>query len=956
MTKIYQSIVKKWLHTMAFLLVMFFGLSTQAQIAVTVTNNTNTTPNLAASYASFAAAVTDLNAVTAMSGPVTLSLATGNENAPTLGFILGSATLNAALSATNTITITGNGAGTVLSAYTGGTGTPGTAVQDAIFKVSGADYLTIQNITFTDGNTANPATMEAGLIFYKASATDGCNNNTVQNCIFNMQRINFAAGTTPMYDGSVGIMFINSTATAATTALTITAASGASSNNRVLSNSINGGNIGIGFNGFAAATPFTLADTNNVIGDSPSTGNTILNYGGGASANNPAAGIRLNSQWGATVAFNTINNNDGNGVNHPSTLRGILVGTATSASINITNNAITLTGGGTTSQLDGISNATGSTPASNTVNINDNIVSLNYPTATGATVNGITNTGNAATINMSSNNVSSGSAIPGTGTHILLNGGGAVGSTLTISNNVLGAYTRSSTGAGILRGIVFTSPSTLNLSGNTVNGLTYTNAASTGSVDGIYGFSSSLDVTILNNTISNIRANGTVRGIIEFGTSPANKTFINNTVYDIENVAGYAGTGVSFSGIIGSTGTVTVSRNKVYDITSRGTTGASATGISVTGGSVNNISNNLVGNLYTPTATGLEAIRGISVTSSAAVTVYHNTVNLDATTTSTTTFGTSAFSFSTSPSSVDVRNNILKNNSTPAQEGLNVATNGMSVAIRRSTGTAGTVPANYAATSNNNLIFTNSGAGTNNHVAYAEGLATVTNIQNTVANLKTFMVNRDQASGEEDVTFISTTGSSADFLHINNTIPTFAESGGITTTIGVDIDNESRFGFGGYTGTGSAVDIGADEFNGISSTPSCSGAPATANALASVTSLCAGTTSILSLDVTYTTLNNVYQWQSSTDNVTFAPISGANSPTYTASPLVTTYYRCVVTCTTSSQSTNSSSALVTVLAPTYATVPLTESFETTWLTTCVTAPLGVQIQMLLGEQITRQLY
>jgi hypothetical protein len=48
----------------SFLLVLS---SIQAQVAVTVTGNTNTTPNLAASYTSLASALTGLNAVTAMS-------------------------------------------------------------------------------------------------------------------------------------------------------------------------------------------------------------------------------------------------------------------------------------------------------------------------------------------------------------------------------------------------------------------------------------------------------------------------------------------------------------------------------------------------------------------------------------------------------------------------------------------------------------------------------------------------------------------------------------------------------------------------------------------------------------------------------------------------------------------------------------------------------------------------
>ena len=62
-----------------------------------------------------------------------------------------------------------------------------------------------------------------------------------------------------MIEGSVGILMINSMATAATTALTPVAAAGTNSNNKFYTNTINGGNYGMGLIGFAGATPFTTA-------------------------------------------------------------------------------------------------------------------------------------------------------------------------------------------------------------------------------------------------------------------------------------------------------------------------------------------------------------------------------------------------------------------------------------------------------------------------------------------------------------------------------------------------------------------------------------------------------------------------------------------------------------------------------------------------------------------------
>ncbi|HEY6063939.1 MAG TPA: hypothetical protein VIV35_10045 [Chitinophagaceae bacterium] len=75
-----------------------------------------------------------------MSGPVTLTLAAGtSETAPPTGLTIGSATLNPALSASNTVTIIkAAGPATVLNAGVG-TSTPGSAAPDGILKLTGAD-------------------------------------------------------------------------------------------------------------------------------------------------------------------------------------------------------------------------------------------------------------------------------------------------------------------------------------------------------------------------------------------------------------------------------------------------------------------------------------------------------------------------------------------------------------------------------------------------------------------------------------------------------------------------------------------------------------------------------------------------------------------------------------------------------------------------------------------------
>ncbi|MCS6916854.1 MAG: GEVED domain-containing protein [Chitinophagales bacterium] len=91
----------------------------------------------------------------------------------------------------------------------------------------------------------------------------------------------------------------------------------------------------------------------------------------------------------------------------------------------------------------------------------------------------------------------------------------------------------------------------------------------------------------------------------------------------------------------------------------------------------------------------------------------------------------------------------------------------------------------------------------------------------------------------------------------------------------------------------------------------CSGAPAAANTQSTVSAACSGIPFTLSLSITYLDLGITYQWQRSTDGVSYTNITGATTKTYVATQSSATYYRCRVTCSNSGQSTNSSALLVT---------------------------------------------
>lgn len=864
----------------------------QAQISVTVTNGTNTTPNLSASYASLAAALTDLNAVTAMSGPVTLTLS-GSETAPVKGFVLGSATLNPVLSATNTITLINSGTVTINAGV--GTSNGPTASPDGMFILNGADHVTIDGITFTDGNTTNATvTMEFGLAMFKRTAGDGCNNNTIQNCTFNMQRINVTSGTAPLVDGSVSIGVYNSTFAAATTALTPTnggtlATNGTNSGNRFYTNTINGGNNGIAIIGFAATvgvgpTPNAatfLGDLSNDIGGSSSgTGNIVRNYGGGTSAAVPAAGIRGNNQWSINISYNTVNNNNGSGVNHPNTLRGINAQAGTSASATIHNNTVTVNGGGTTSLVIAIDNGIGVTAASNTISIRNNTIqNCTYPTGTTGTFQAINNSASAANVfirgNQILNNTYTGATTTGvwtgianTGTNIVnidsntidgltlagtsttsagISVGSPTGAGCSANNNMVTNITRTSATTGTQRGIVMTSPTNnMTFNNNTVSNISFSNAASTGSIDGIYGLSSATNITINGNTITglSVPTSGTINGIREFG-STGTKIIQNNQINNFTTTSGGVGGG-TFNGISVSAGSLTISSNTIHTLNSTGTsggTGGSIAGIIISGGTTSNIFknkiyglntnstsstttvvtgilasggtsvsifNNMVGALTAPAAGFSDAIRGIAITSTTTSTEYFvsfNTVNVSASS-SATNFGTSGIfhtaSITATTGALNLRNNIIVNTSTPNGTGLTVA-------YRR--GGRNSL-ANYSATSNRNLFYAGTPGSAN--LIYVDS----TNSVQTMSAYKAGVFSsgtvspRDEASFSENVSFQSTTGSSADFLKIDLSIATQIESGG-TPIAGITDD------FFGTTRNTTSPDVGAFEGNltGLDLTP-----------------------------------------------------------------------------------------------------------------------------------------
>jgi len=596
----------------------------------------STAPASCTNYISFASAINDLN-TRGIDGDVRFLVDAGfTETAPVGGLALGTALLNGTTTGrTISFEKSGAGANPLISAYAGGVGSPSTATPDGIWSIRGTDNVTISEIDLVDGNTTNNATMEYGYGLFKLTNNDGVQNMTITGCTITLNRVNNTASVTPMVEGSVGILVINATATAATTPLTPTAASGANSNNKFYSNTIQNCNHGISLSGFAASSPFTLGDTNNDIGGTSAlTGNIIRNFGGGGATQ--SAGIRAQNQWGLNVAYNTINNNDGSGVNHNGPLRGIYGQSGTSASVNITNNSITLTSGTTGgSACTPIENIIGATAAGNTVNINDNTITASLPTATTASFVAISQTASAANVNINGNIIQN-CSLPGSGAWTGILNSSATGTISMVGNQVINNNIAST---GIFLGITNTTGGTissLSINNNVISNNTKNILAATHNIINTSGIAGS-NMTVNGNVITDNTFNTTITAgaitlnAINGGTSTY--TYDGNVVSNI-SIAGIGGTATfTLRGIANVSGATneTISNNQVSRLFVTGTTTSSSPnlviGILSNAGSasVKNIFNNRVDTLYTSSVINSN-ITGIQSTTGTTVGIYRNKV------------------------------------------------------------------------------------------------------------------------------------------------------------------------------------------------------------------------------------------------------------------------------------------------------------------------------------------
>lgn len=617
---------------LACLLGIFVAMPSMAQVT------TNSGSGLAASYPSLADAITALNAAT-ISSPVTITLS-GNETAPAGGYVI-----TASGDATNTITIQGSS-----STITAGIQTAGIQ-HDAIFKIVGGDYITLQNFTMQEnaGNTVvtpigSQTMTEFGVAIYLASATNGAQNNTIQNNTISLSST---------YPNAMGIMSTSSNSSTHGT-LEATATTGTNSNNKFYNNTIS--NVAYGFYFLCPPITTTIFESGiEVGGNSSGTGNNIT-FGIAAattisnlnrfSGTLPAAITFRNGGAGSSVRHNTITSNS---LAYTQTLGvGGIVTTLGTAATGVTytttwsNNTITLTNNGSTPLLAidfGYGLNTGTIVGNNnTITLNNTPVAAASGNMTGirASYASATNTLNGNTITTVQSPTTAGSttrSING------INAAGA-GSTVNVNNNTITVQQNAPTGtatygSGAITYIdVSASSGTVNVNSNQLL-TTGSTIRSTGTCIGINHTSGTITVgiTIDQNTINidRVASSGTISATNESTTPSTVAHTITNNAITFTSLAGTSlANGIVTLGGTSATGTVKSINNNTISISGTNTGTSIGIQIGYSNGTMNN--NSVTISCAAATITAFQA----TSTGARAHTMTGNTLSLTSSSTSPT--------------------------------------------------------------------------------------------------------------------------------------------------------------------------------------------------------------------------------------------------------------------------------------------------------------------------------
>ena len=820
-------------------------------------------------FTDIASTVTYLN-TNGVSGAVTINVPAGyTETAPSGGF-----SITATGTAANTITFKKSGTGTNPT-FTAFTPQASGILSDAVFKIVGGDYITIDGFTLQE-NAANTTTAagtnnmtEWGIALLYAITTNGCQNITLQNNTITLNRT---------YQNTFGI-YANSVhaATTPTTSATATGATGGNHNLKIYSNNISNIN-----NGILIIGPTAAADLNtglDIGGTSLSQGNTLTDFGNTgtfsayASVSGTVYGILARNTTNYNISFNSITSSVGGTT--AGSLRGIYVPAASNAPTGtlaqtINSNSISLRSGVAGGAVQGIAVDAGTSTATSSLSINSNdFTNLSNTVSGAAAIIGITNgaitnsqsINNNTFTNISCNTTSNVSfivyaAAGGTGTQTVssnsivtaFNKTGAGGTVslaalaagasvagATITHNLNNFSNITVTGATTISGWtntdVGTTTTTKNITNNTFSSWTGGSSAITGiNISGAVG-----TANITGNTVSNITGGaGTITGM-SISSAVGTSTVTGNTVSNITGTGGVTGIsstaavsantssntifGLTTSGasnvigLVASGTTATIAKNKIYTINGTGVSSVSY-GLQVTSGTTTNVYNNIVSGITSSNTSSYSSIFGMTFTLTGTCNIYFNTIYIGGSAGITGT-GATGLMYYSSGTANNIKNNLIYVN-VAASASTNVAV------VRRSvSGTANTPPTATVYNADKNVYYAPSSANT---YLYAEGTSTLTNgyavsglTASTSSNLK------------NDPNFNASSSLYRTFLGSSREVGTYTENTSLSASAGVVTPSGLSFAESGgipistpsitddYSGTtrnATTPDIGAIEFTG----------------------------------------------------------------------------------------------------------------------------------------------
>jgi trimeric autotransporter adhesin len=682
-------------------------------------------------YTSIADAVTALNSSGVGSGGVTFNIAAGHTE--TASNIVIAITANQPTESNPVIfQKSGAGANPLITAA------PGVSQNlDGIIKLSGADYITFDGIDLLDppSNTGD-AMMEWGYALLRNSPTDGCQNVTIKNCVITLQKINVVSSTV----FSAGIYVANRDLSGTT--VNATDPAGQNSYNRFFGNTIS--NV---YKGMLIISSSTARDIDNQVGVFGEDPNVITNWGG---SNQTAEGIRCEGQINVKISNNIING----GAGTTSTVYGIIAtlfgAAAVAPNYEISHNQVTITANTTTS----LQRAIRALATGDTVRIHNNIVENCIISGTSATFMGIihdpTGATNAAYIH---NNIVRNNNLGTTGDMTLLGSTGTINHLEIYDNEI---YENQKTGASGNVYCIRAENGNVNVYSNQIynNSMPVSSGTTGSAVIGYYNTgNTAVTENVFNNTIHNLSVGGSstsgntvtygIYSVPTLSSSTVVKNIYGNVIHGFASTVGYVG------GIFQQYGTsVQIHKNNIYNLSTASTNNTSfAAGIIITGvltGAGVNVTayNNFISDLRTPASSNPNGVIGINSMLSASgtsVSLYYNTIYLNASSTG-ANFGSSGISAvgnaSATSAVLEMKNNIIINESVPAGSGLTVA-------FRRSNENL----ENYSLESNNNDFY--AGTPSANRLIFYDGL----NSDQTLAEYKLRVVPRDSSSISKAVIF-----------------------------------------------------------------------------------------------------------------------------------------------------------------------------------------------------------